>query len=88
MTCLSTTTWSCPDGDTGDVPPGTECICNAFRHPGWVPNNSVPPGDCTSGIVCVPEGGTQFRVCGVSGLQPLQDVPPGTVCSNGGIAWP
>jgi hypothetical protein len=76
MTCLTTTTWQCPNGDTGDVPPGTACICNAFRHPGWIPNNQLlnPDGStCTKGIVCVVEGGTQFRVCGVSGLQPVQD---------------
>jgi hypothetical protein len=76
MTCLTTTTWQCPNGDTGEVPPGTECICNAFRHPGWIPNNQLlnPDGTtCTSGIVCVVEGGTQFRVCGVSDLQPVQD---------------
>lgn len=91
MTCLTTTSWQCPDGSTGVVPPGTECICNAFRHPGWEPNNALPNQNgtpCTSGIVCVVEGGTQFRVCGVSGLQPPQDVPPGTVCRNGGITWP
>lgn len=91
MTCLTTDTWQCPDGTTGVVPPGTECICNAFRHPGWEPNNELlnPDGStCTSGIVCVVEGGTQFRVCGVSGLQPPQDVPPGTVCRDGGITWP
>jgi len=91
MTCLTTTTWQCPNGDTGVVPPGTECICNAFRHPGWIPNNQLlnPDGTtCTKGIVCVVEGGTQFRVCGVSGLQPVQDVPPGTVCRDGGITFP
>jgi hypothetical protein len=91
MTCLTTDTWQCPNGDTGVVPPGTVCICSAFRHPGWEPNNALPNQDgteCTSGIVCVVEGGTQFRVCGISGLQPPQDVPPGTVCRNGGITWP
>ncbi|CZR52165.1 uncharacterized protein PAC_02042 [Phialocephala subalpina] len=91
MTCIDLNTWQCPNGNTGTVPPGTECICNAFRHPGWVPNNALlnPDGTvCTKGIVCVVEGGTQFRVCGVSGLQPVQDVPPGTVCRNGGITWP
>jgi hypothetical protein len=91
MTCLTTDTWQCPNGDTGIVPPGTVCICSAFRHPGWEPNNALPNQDgteCTSGIVCVVEGGTQFRVCGISGLQPPQDVPLGTVCRNGVITWP
>lgn len=31
---------------------------------------------------------SQFRVCGVSGLEVAQNVPPGTVCKNGGIGWP
>ncbi len=80
MTCTTTETWQCPNGDSGPVPPGTKCICNAFRHPDWVPNNEVPPGDCTSGIVCV-SGGTQFRVCGVSGLEVRVDSL--TVSGNG-----
>ena len=91
MTCLTEDTWQCPNGDTGVVPPDTVCICHAFRHPGWIPNNELPNQDgteCHKGIVCVIEGGTQFRVCGVSGLQPPQDVPPGTVCRDGGITWP
>ncbi|PMD27725.1 hypothetical protein NA56DRAFT_743049 [Hyaloscypha hepaticicola] len=82
---------NCPNGDSGVVPPGTVCICNAFRHPGWIPNNQLPNqdgGECTSGIVCATEGGTEFRVCGVSGLEPAQDVPPGNVCRNGTITWP
>jgi hypothetical protein len=90
MTCLTTDTWQCPNGDNGVVPPGTVCICNAFRHPGWIPNNEFPNQDgteCTGGIVCVTEGGTQFRFCG-SGLESPQDVPPGTVCRNGVIIWP
>lgn len=77
MTCVTPGTWSCPNGDTGVVPPGTQCICNAFRYPEWVPNNEIPNPDgteCHGGIVCIVEGGTQFRVCGVSGLQRPQDV--------------
>lgn len=84
LTCETIDTWSCPNGDTGVVPPGTECHCNAFRHPGWVPNNNVSP-ECTTGIVC--EGESQFRVCGVSGIEPPQDVAPGTKCENGAITF-
>jgi hypothetical protein len=43
---------------------------------------------CTSGIVCVVEGGTQFRGCGVSGLQLPQDVSSGTVCRVGALLGP
>lgn len=84
LTCVTPDTWSCPNGDTGPVPPGTECICNAFRAPGWIPNEGTP--SCVSGIECV--GLYWFRVCGVSGEEAPQAVPPGTVCRNGGITWP
>jgi len=91
MTCLTNDTWQCPNGDTGVVPPSTVCSCNAFRHPAWIPSNELPnkdEGECTRGIVCMAEGGTEFRVCGVSELEPAQIVPPGNVCRNGSITWP
>ncbi len=45
MTCLTIDTWQCPNGDTGVVPPGTVCSCNAFRPPGWIPSNELPNKD-------------------------------------------
>jgi len=74
---LTEDTWCCPNGDTGSVPPNTTCICNAFRHSGWTANNELSQPDgtqCHSGIVCVVEGGAQFRVCGVNGLQLPQEL--------------
>lgn len=84
LTCIGLYNWQCPNGDSGAVPPGTQCICSAFRQPGWIPNEGTPT--CVSGIECV--GLYYFRVCGTSGEEPQQAVPPGTVCKNGGITWP
>jgi len=31
------------------------------------------------------EGGSQFRVCEERGLEPAQEVPPGTFCRDGAL---